>query len=459
MKKRVLAMVLGITMVIVNVIGCGSAATSSAEINEDTETQKVVVTEIAQITDDVTITFWHSMGGINGEAIDYLVGKFNSENEFGITVDAQYQGSYDDTIKKLTSAQIGNMGADLVQIYDIGTRLMIDSGWVIPMQELIDLDNWDSSVIEENIAAYYTVNDRLFSMPFNSSTPIMYYNIDMFKAAGITEIPDSFEGIQAIADTLLEKSAAKQVMSLGIDGWFFEQLIGKQGLHYVDNGNGREGIATKVVFDENGAAKNILSKWLELYEAGYAPNSGRGSDTAITEFSAGSSAITFGSTASLTTILSDVNGKFEVGTAYFPKIKSEDVGGVSMGGGSLWALNNENPQKEAAVWEFIKFLVSAENQAYWNVKTGYFPITTQAHTEQVFLDNIEEYPQFMTAIEQLHNSAPEYAGALISVFPEARQIVEGEIENMLNQLETVDEAVEKMASSINRAIEDYNLLN
>jgi len=60
------------------------------------------------------------------------------ENEYGITVDSQYQGSYDDAINKLKSAQLGNMGADLVQVYDIGTRFMIDSGWVIPMQDMID---------------------------------------------------------------------------------------------------------------------------------------------------------------------------------------------------------------------------------------------------------------------------------------------------------------------------------
>ncbi len=108
--------------------------------------------------------------------IGYLVNKFNSENTMGIQVEAQYQGEYDDTINKLKSAQIGNMGADLVQIYDIGTRFMIDSGWVVPMQELIDADRWDKTQIEPNIAAYYTVGDTLYSMPFNSSTPLLYYN-------------------------------------------------------------------------------------------------------------------------------------------------------------------------------------------------------------------------------------------------------------------------------------------
>ncbi|MDO5135581.1 MAG: ABC transporter substrate-binding protein [Eubacteriales bacterium] len=413
----------------------------------------------AEIPEGTTITFWHAMGGVNGEALDYLVNQFNEENEFGITVDSQYQGSYDDSINKLKSAQLGNMGADLVQIYDIGTRFMIDSGWVVPMQDMIDGEDYDISSLESNITAYYTVDDALYSMPFNSSTPILYYNKDMFDKAGITEVPTSLTGIAEIGDKLVEEGGAGMAISLGIYGWFFEQFMCKQGLHYVDNGNGREAAATKVDFDENGGALKILNEWKALYDAGYAPNVGRGGDSGLADFSAGKSAMTLGSTASLKQILQDVNGAFEVGTAYFPSVTADDKGGVSIGGASLWMLENGDEAKKAATWEFIKYLVSAESQAYWNVQTGYFPVTTQAHDQDLFKENMEEYPQFQTAIDQLHDSAPEYAGALLSVFPEARAIVETEVENMLNGKQTPEEAVEKMASDMNASIEDYNLLN
>ena len=159
----------------------------------DAGTDEKVEMADASDVDGTSITFWHSMGGVNGEAIDTLVKKFNDENKYGITVDAQYQGEYDDSLNKLKSAQIGNMGADLVQVYEIGTRFMIDSGWIVPMQQMIDADSYDVSEIEPNLAAYYTIDNELYSMPFNSSTPIMYYNKDMFDKAGITEIPDSLE--------------------------------------------------------------------------------------------------------------------------------------------------------------------------------------------------------------------------------------------------------------------------
>ena len=403
-----------------------------------------------------TIEFWHSMGGVNGEALTYLIDKFNNENEYGITVNAEYQGEYDDAINKLKSAQIGNMGADLVQIYDLGTRFMIDSGWVVPMQDLIDAAGFDTSDLEPNVLAYYTVDNKLYSMPFNSSTPILYYNKDMFEKAGIEEVPTSLEGILNISDQLMSQGGAGAAISIGIYGWFVEQWLCKQGLNFADKGNGREAAATAVEFDSNGGMLNILNEWNKLYEAGAAPNVG--SDGGV-DFTAGKAAMTLGSTASLKQYLEDVNGSFEIGTAYYPSVTDGNEGGVSIGGASLWALNNEDEVKEAAVWKFVEFLVSPESQAYWNSQTGYFPVNTKAQDEDVFKENIAKYPQFQTALDQLHDSAPQYAGALLSVFPEARQIVQQQIENMLNGQATPEEAAAEMASQINSSIEEYNLVN
>lgn len=458
MKRRMVAALMVAVMSMGLLAGCGSG--KSLEDTQATEDagEEVTMADASDV-DGTEITFWHSMGGVNGQAIDELVKRFNEENEYGITVTSQYQGEYDDSLNKLKSAQIGNMGADLVQVYDIGTRFMIDSGWIVKMQDLIDADLYDTSSIEPNLMAYYTVDDSLYSMPFNSSTPLMYYNKDMFDAAGITEIPDSLEGIAEIGDQLLNEGGAGEVISLGIYGWFFEQFTSKQGLDYANNDNGRTEPATAVAFDENGAGKNILTAWKNLADLGYAPNVGRGGDAGLADFSSGKAAITLGSTASLKQILQDVDGKFEVGTAYFPKVSKDDEGGVSIGGASLWALNNNDPKKLRATWEFVKFLISAESQAYWNAETGYFPVTTDAQNEQVFKDNIAEYPQFETAIDQLHDSSPEDAGALLSVFSEARATVESEIENMLNGNTDVDTAVENMADSINKSIEEYNLVN
>ena len=184
MKKKIVSLLLTGVMAVGALAGCGgqsiadqqAASDTSADSSEggDSADSSTATMAAADEVDGTEITFWHSMGGVNGQAIDELVNRFNEENELGITVVSEYQGEYDDALNKLRSAQIGNMGADLVQVYEIGTRFMIDSGWIIPMQEMIDQDNYDVSQIEPNLAAYYTIDDQLYSMPFNSSTPLMY---------------------------------------------------------------------------------------------------------------------------------------------------------------------------------------------------------------------------------------------------------------------------------------------
>lgn len=169
MKKKTVSLLLVAAMAVGMLAGCGGGKSS---ISQDGSSDAAEGNEKAEMADakDVdgtTITFWHSMGGVNGQAIDTLVKKFNDENEYGITVEAQYQGEYDDSLNKLKSAQIGNMGADLVQVYEIGTRFMIESGWTVPMQEMIDADNYDVSEIEPNLAAYYTIDNQLYSILVN----------------------------------------------------------------------------------------------------------------------------------------------------------------------------------------------------------------------------------------------------------------------------------------------------
>lgn len=411
----------------------------------------------AQTGENQEIVFWHGMGGNAGTALEALVDQFNEENELGITVTSEYQGSYDDTITKLRNSSLGNLEADLVQIYDIGSRYMIDSGLVTPMQSFIDAEGYDLTQIEPNIAAYYTINDELISMPFNSSTPILYYNVDLFEAAAIEEAPKTLAEIIDIQPALLEAGATMPI-SLQVYGWFVEQFIAKEGEHFVNNGNGREDVASEVAFIESGAMLEVLTVWNDLFQADAAPNVGR--QGGQPEFVSGQSAMTFGSTASLTGILAEVDGKFEVGTAYLPAVTEEGLdGGVSIGGASVWALDSQDPEKSQATWEFVKFLVSPAVQAEWAVATGYFPISTAVHEEPVFQENVEKFPQFQTAIDQLHASSPEAQGALVSVFPEARQIVETEIENMLNGNTTPEEAANAMAEQINTAIEQYNLVN
>ncbi len=436
--------ILSLVLVLCLVLGIGAASAQAAPVE---------------------ITFWHSMGGVNGEAIAKMVEDFNKAYEGKIKVNVEYQGSYDDAINKIKAAGMSALPCDVVQIYDIGTRFMIDSGWALPMQQMIDAEGFDITKIEPNIAAYYTVDGKLYSMPFNSSTPLLYYNKTAFAEAGLdpNTPPKNFDEIVAMAEKLTVKDADGKVIRYGFGmgnyGWFFEQWQGKMAKHYVDNGNGREAPATKVVFDESKGAEAVFNVWKRLIDGGVVTYLGRGNNDAKAAFISGNICITLESTAALKSLLTNVGDSFEIGTGFFPNIHPEDNGGVSIGGGSLWMLASGNDAKQNAAWEFIKYMISPDVQAFWNAQTGYFPITVATHELDAFKENLAKYPQFGTAIEQLHSTSPQFVGSLLSVFPEARALVETYTERLINGELSVADTVANLAKEINSAIEIYNLTN
>lgn len=409
------------------------------------------------------VVFWYSLGGTNAEVIASMVEAFNASQD-KIEVDAQYQGEYDDAINKLKATAMGEaLPFDIVQTYEIGSRFIIDSKKMVPVQTYIDKTGFDTSVIEPNLLAYYTIDGVINSVPFNCSTPLMYYNKTAFDEAGITEIPTTVDGILEIAEKLATFDAEGKLDRAGFlfsnYGWFFEQWTGKMGREYVNNGNGRESYATKVAFDENGAALDLFNMWKKISENKYTQYIERGgTGQARAAFAAGKTAIFLASTANLAGVLANVDS-FEVGTAFFPYVNAEDKGGVSTGGGTLWMVDSGDEAKMDASWEFIQYMINPENQAVWNARTGYFPINMKAHDTDTFKENIAKFPQFQTALDQLHASGPEYVGSLLSVFPEVRQYVEDVTEEVFLKGLSPEDAVTKLTNLANDAIEMYNLTN
>jgi sn-glycerol 3-phosphate transport system substrate-binding protein len=228
----------------------------------------------------------------------------------------------------------------------------------------------------------------------------------------------------------------------------------------VNNNNGRgKDYATAVEFDKNGGGLQILNVWDKVLKEGIAPYLNMGNDDAKAAFISGQICMTLESTAALKSLILNVGDKFEIGVGYFPSINKNDVGGVSVGGGSLWMMNTGDQRRQDATWQFLKFMISPEMQATWNAKTGYFPVTVAAAQTETFKKNIAQYPQFQVAIDQLHDSAPQYAGALLSVFSEARQTVQNYIARLANKEVNPQQALDGMAKDINKAIETYNLVN
>jgi sn-glycerol 3-phosphate transport system substrate-binding protein len=189
-------------------------------------------------------------------------------------------------------------------------------------------------------------------------------------------------------------------------------------------------------------------------------NFGRTTSNTQQAFAAGKTAMFIDSTAVLKQVLTNVGGKFEVGTTFLPTPGAENNknGGVIIGGASLWILNNHSDKYQKAAWEVIKYLVSPQEQLYWNQNTGYFPVNKDTYNLPEEKDFLESRPQFKVAIDQLHSTPINRAtqGALLGVFPEARSTVETAIETVLEGKASTQQALDNAIQIINKSIQNYN---
>lgn len=432
-------------IILLSIAGCGTKQEAAGNGKEPTK-----------------IVFWYAVGGKVGEATKTLVDQFNSTHP-DIKVEAVFQGDYDSAINKLKQAIPSKSTPNVMQVYDIGTRFMIDSKAVVPVQKWIDKENFDMSSYEKNILAYYTVDNQLYSMPFNTSTPILYYNKTMFKEAGLDpeNPPKTFEEVAADAQKLTEKDASGKVtrpgMAFAIYGWFFEQFLAEQNSLYADNGNGRDAMATSAAFNSP-EGKRVLDWWSGMVKDGSAVNMGRKTADTMKAFVSGQTAMTIDSTGVLGDIMDGVNGKFEVGTGFMPHPAGANNGGVIIGGASLWMMAGHSDAEEKATWEFIKYMTAAKQQAFWHIKTGYFPVTTAAYDDEDLKKYEAQYPQFKIAIDQLHNTPVNRStqGGLLGVFTQARQEIESAIEHVLDGQASSEDALQKASDTVNEAISRYN---
>ncbi len=457
--RRTLTASLGILLAGVSAVACSSTSDGGGK-----QSDKVPGAEVLASAGRTTIEFWHSMKGANATALDKLVSDFNAQSGGKVEVKAVFQGTYDETIAKYkASVQQKNTPA-LIQIYDIGTRFMVDSKQVVPMYQFIDKDKFDTANIEPNIASYYSVDSKLWSMPFNSSTPLLYLNKEAFVKAHVdpTVAPKNLTELGDLARKLTIKDTKGKTLQYGfgaaIYGWLLEQLLATDGKEYCDNGNGRKGLATKVEFDQPDGVQ-IAQWWADLVKNGYAVNTGRKTDDAQAAFKAGTVAMHLESTSVLRQYVDAAKGKFTVLTAPYPKLSPSSSGGPIIGGASLWinGVGHTDAQKRAA-WEFVKFAAGAPQQAQWHTGTGYVPMNPKANDEQVAKDWEATYPQFHTAIEQLHALPPSVAsaGCLLGVMPQARKASEDGLEAAIVGSKPAEQAMKDAAATLKSPIDSYN---
>lgn len=425
-------------------------------------TEAPMAEEAAPAADVITLEFWHAMGGNLGELVDELTTRFNDSQD-AIVVNATYTGSYDDTYNAVLAAMESGGLPNITQNFDIATQTMIDTGLLVPAWQLMEKDGFDPSVIVPAVRNYYSDADGMVGLAFNSSTPLLYYNADMFEAAGVDPIDGSlnFSEFKALCDTLMAADVAPYCFTYGQVGWFFEQILANSGGLYFNNDNGRTGRATEVMFNQDKGVE-VFTFLTSLILDGYSPNLGSTWTETDSTFTTGQAAIMIDSTSDVSIIQ---NSEFNVGTAFIPHADSAERNGVAIGGGALWLIDSGDEATNDAAWQFMKFMSEDAQQISWHEGSGYFPVRIALQDNAELNAFWDENPNFRTAINQLFTTKAEmddgtinYAvlGGRAGPFPAIRRIIVETYSRVLDDGLTPQEALNEAAEAANAELENYN---
>lgn len=320
----------------------------------------------------VTLDFWYALGSEAGTAIETMVSNFNA-SQSKITVVATYQGDYTTAMAKIYSAIAGNTVPSVVHIG--GAPLLGSSGSIIPISDFTDDDSsFDLGKIRPAFLEYNEAGGVLWSMPFNNSVPVLYYNKTLFTKAGLDpeKPPQNLDELLTAAQVLTSAPDASGIPSQwGLNTrndthWFLSTLIMENGGKIVTADE------SQMLYNspEAVAMLQVWGDWVNKYKI-MPPNQ---HEEATTDFLAGKVAMLLGSTSVVNSIQSQAS--FPVGTAMFPSVG--DNRKVPLGGGSLAIFKNSDSRISAAAWEFVKFMISPENSIFLTTQTGYIPIYADA---------------------------------------------------------------------------------
>lgn len=408
-----------------------------------------------------TIVFWHAMSGALGEAVQYLVDTFNeSQDEF--FVEAVYRGSYEETMVAAVAATRAGNPPHIVQVYEVGTRQMLDSGVIYPVYQLmadygIDID-WDAFI--GPVRGYYEFQGNLYSMPFNSSSPIMYYNKDAFRAAGLDpeKPPTTWQEMEQVCRAILEAGVTRYCFSSNWPSWIMlENMHAWHDQPFATLSNGFDGLGVELLINGEFGLMQV-SKLAEWHKEGIYQYGGRGSG-ASPMFSNGDVAIFMESSAGIAGFRNTAN--FDWGTAMLPHWGEpyEKVNTI-IGGATLWAMRGHDDAGNRGIAEFFKFLAQTENQVWWHKNTGYVPITVTAMEQLEAEGYFDEHPEQKTALLQLTHAEPRAntRGVRLGTFVQVRDIIESQLENIFAGLVSPEQGLNQAVQQANQTLREYQMI-
>lgn len=460
-RKRILS--LAIASVLMAALAVPVATAGASEPTQGAGA-KCPLGALKKASKPVEITFWHSAARANEETLRRITDEYNS-SQSDVNVTLVNQTTYNDTLTKYVAGLSTGDLPDIVQIEDTALQQMIDTQSVLPAQACVKADKYDLSDHVQRVVDYYTVDGTLWPMPFNVSNPVFYYNKKAFTQAGLdpNKPPTTLDEITADAKKLKETGVvSKAGFALKTDPWYLEQWLAKAGQPYVNNGNGRKARADAVVFDSKQGLE-IFTWMSDMVSSGLAftnANEGQAQFDNLLSIGTGSSAMTIDTSASLGTISSVLSGggypNVELGVAPMPGPVGK--GGILVGGAALYISNKSDPAKQAAAWDFSKYLNTAQVQADWAAGTGYVPVVEAATKLPEVQELWAKNPGYKVAYDQLLTGVNNVAtaGPVIGAYKAVRDAVVTAQNSMFTQGVKPKAALKAAKAKANPAMKEYN---
>ncbi len=348
------------------------------------------------------IDWWHAMGGQLGETVNEVAKMFNeSQSDYVIT--PVYKGGYEDTLTATIAAFRAGEQPNIVQVFDAGAATIIGAeGAVIPAADLITDAGIDFDANEYISGVRYFYADsagKMVGMPFNSSTPILYYNVEALAKAGV-EPPKTWEEFETIAPALVDAGYIPFAQSHS--PWIMtENFHSRHNLPFATNNNGFDGSDGTQILVNNDAIKTHFAKMKEWLDQGWYGYYGAGWGDNQSPFENGEVAMWLGSSGSFGGLKNSADFEFSATfLPYWEAINAEPTQ-TFIGGAALFAMSGHDDAENKASAEFFKFLSSADVQLMWHKETGYVPITNAAYDLAKAEGYYDETPQAEVGIQQL----------------------------------------------------------
>ncbi|MCH8550298.1 MAG: sn-glycerol-3-phosphate ABC transporter substrate-binding protein UgpB [Natronospirillum sp.] len=414
-----------------------------------------------------TVSWWHAMGGELGELLEGVAEDFNNSQD-DYRVEPSFRGTYTETMTGAITAFRAGQQPHIVQVFEVGTgTMMAAEGAIYPIYELMaDFDReFDRDAYLPTVVGYYTdPNGNMLSFPFNSSTPIMYYNKDVFEAAGLNpeQPPQTWAEMESASLQIIESGAADCGFTTSWPSWvMLENFSAWHNLPFGTRENGFDGLDTEFVFNNEHVARHWdnLKAWQDAGAFNWG-GPGSGPDAAPMFYSE-ECAMFFGSSASRAGVLR--NTDFNVGYGFQPYY--DDINGAPqntiIGGATLWVLRGHSDEDYEAVSAFFVYLSLPEVQADWHQVTGYLPITQAAYDLSEEQGYYADNPGADTSIEQMTLNEPteNSKGIRFGNFVQIRDIISEEMESVMSGSKTGQEAADAAVRRGNSLLRDFESSN